>query len=210
MDWFTSDTHLGHWNINKHCNRGFASLEEMDKTLLGNINKLVQPNDRLAIVGDFAWWRCSPKQLEDYRAAINCRNVYLIIGNHDEPVLDDLRPLFVRTEHLLEIKVQTPENSKQRIIMSHYAMRVWNQSHRRSFHLAGHSHGKLKEILPNEHIGGLALDVGVDVHNYQPISLEDVNRIMKYKLSHWTDPFDQWEKEGTLYRVDSRTTPEHE
>lgn len=205
MDWFSADLHLGHWNINKHCNRGFSSLEEMDTTILKNINKLVRANDRFAIVGDFAWWKCSPKQLQDYRSAINCKNVYLIIGNHDEPVLEDLIPLFTKTQHLLEIKVQTPDNPKQRIILSHYAMRVWNQSHRASWHLYGHSHHQ----LPDD-ISSLSFDVGIDGKNYgfSPINLDQVREIMSKKK--WVDPFTQWEKDGNLYRADSKTTPEHE
>jgi len=51
-------------------------------------------------------------------------------------------------------------------------MRVWNGSHRGSYHLFGHSHGG----LPSH---GLSFDVGVDCHNYSPISYDDVDKKMK-------------------------------
>jgi hypothetical protein len=34
----------------------------------------------------------------------------------------------------------------QRIVLGHYALRVWNQSSRGAWQLYGHSHGKLPEI----------------------------------------------------------------
>jgi calcineurin-like phosphoesterase family protein len=202
---FSADFHLGHTNIIKYCNRPFSSTEEMDKTIIENINKKVSPKDILYVIGDFAWWGCTAKQLQDYRASINCKNIYLIIGNHDLPILDKLQSLFVKTEHMLEIQVQIPENSKQRIVMCHYAMRVWNQSHRRSWCLGGHSH----HTLPDDP-KSLWIDVGVDGkdYNFSPLDLDDIREIMSKK--QWVDPFEKWEKEGKLYRTDSRTRAEHE
>jgi calcineurin-like phosphoesterase family protein len=42
MTFFTSDQHLGHRNIIRLCSRPFASIEEMDETLISRwcINKL--------------------------------------------------------------------------------------------------------------------------------------------------------------------------
>ncbi|MBL8880695.1 MAG: hypothetical protein JNG88_16400 [Phycisphaerales bacterium] len=59
MIWFTADTHFGHANIIKHCRRPFASVEEMDETLLRNINARVGRSDTLYHLGDFALrWCC--------------------------------------------------------------------------------------------------------------------------------------------------------
>ena len=51
---FTSDTHFGHENIIKYCNRPFTSTEEMDKALISNWNKVVKPEDTVFHLGDFA------------------------------------------------------------------------------------------------------------------------------------------------------------
>jgi calcineurin-like phosphoesterase family protein len=53
-------------------------------------------------------------------------------------------------------------------------MRVWDQSHHGSWHLYGHSHGKLPDL-------GLSTDVGVDGHNFQPWSFEEVRAYFRSK-----------------------------
>jgi calcineurin-like phosphoesterase family protein len=51
--WFTSDFHLGHRNIIRYCNRPFDSTDDMDATILANLNKKVGENDILYFLGDF-------------------------------------------------------------------------------------------------------------------------------------------------------------
>ena len=61
--WLTSDTHLGHKNIVSgisgwEANRGqrkFNTLEEMDDTIINNINKYVKPDDILFHAGDWSF-----------------------------------------------------------------------------------------------------------------------------------------------------------
>lgn len=188
-DWFTADLHLGHYNIIKHCNRPFSSTEEMDNVLIDNINNLVQKNDRLAIVGDFAWWRCSPEQLKNYRDSIHCKNVYLIIGNHDQKCLKYLRDLFVKTDYIMEVDSYTSNKEKVSLVLCHYAMRVWNKSHYSVKNIFGHSHGTLPDD-PNL----LSMDVGVDniakllsidrtlkQEDYRPISIDEFEVYMSKK-----------------------------
>ena len=189
MDYFTSDQHLGHYNVIKHCKRPFSSVEEMDSVLLQNINNLVKPNDRLAIVGDFAWWRCSPEQLKAYRDAIKCKNVYLVIGNHDQKCLKYLRELFVKTDYIMEVDSYTSTGEKVSLVLCHYAMRVWSRSHYGVRHIFAHSHGTLPDD-PNS----LSMDVGVDniarllavdgvlkQEDYRPISIDEFEVYMSKK-----------------------------
>ena len=52
---FTSDTHFGHANIIKYCNRPFSSLEEMNSTIIRNWNEMVKPEDTVFFLGDFCF-----------------------------------------------------------------------------------------------------------------------------------------------------------
>jgi calcineurin-like phosphoesterase family protein len=53
------------------------------------------------------------------------------------------------------------------VVLFHYAMRVWNRSHRGAWHLFGHSHGQLQPE-------GRSCDVGVDCWDFKPVSLEKI------------------------------------
>ena len=172
MDFFTSDTHFSHTNIIKHCNRPFSNITDMDDHLLNNINSTVRPSDTLYHLGDFAWKKTASK----YREKIRCRNVILILGNHDPQTKEGqpqstLYDIFSRVFVMLRIR-PVISGSPQPIILSHYAMKTWNGSHRGSWHFFGHSHG----TLPSD--GSKSLDVGVDQHNYSPINLETVTNLM--------------------------------
>ena len=69
------------------------------------------------------------------------------------------------------VSVEFPEltrgNAPQVIVLCHYSLQVWDRSNQGSWHLFGHSHGKLKGI-------GLSFDVGVDCREFEPLSLEEV------------------------------------
>ncbi len=52
--WFTADTHFGHENIIKHCDRPFQSANHMDPVLIESVWAKVAPQDTLWVVGDFA------------------------------------------------------------------------------------------------------------------------------------------------------------
>ena len=171
--WMTADTHFSHANIIKHCNRPFKSSWEMDNVLLENINDLVDTKDTFYILGDFSFKAPSWK-LEEYRRRIQCKEVHLILGNHDKE--SQLKPLFSTTSNLKTIYID-----KQPIVLCHYAMRTWYRSHWGSYQLAGHSHGGLKEILPDNKEGLLSLDVGVDVWDYKPVCYEQVVEVMNKK-----------------------------
>ena len=167
---FSSDHHFFHKNIILFCNRGFSSVEEMNEILIQNWNNTVKPNDEVYYLGDFAF--CQPDNACKILKSLNGKK-YLIEGNHDRRLLKDsnFRSCFEWIDKLAGIEIY-----KQNIVLCHYPMKRWDQSHRGAWHLFGHEHGK----LPDDPYS-LSIDVGVDAHKYTPISFEQVKELMEEK-----------------------------
>jgi calcineurin-like phosphoesterase family protein len=164
--YFTSDTHFNHENIIRYSNRPFQSVNEMNEAMIRNWNQRVRPNDTIYHLGDFAMGDRS--KIRGILSRLNGRKI-LITGNHDkQPSISDG---WAQIHDFLELK-----HDHSLIVMCHYAMRVWNRSHRGTWMLYGHSHGS----LPDDP-GALSIDVGVDCHDYTPISHADIGRIMAKK-----------------------------
>lgn len=182
--YFTADLHLDHANIIRYCNRPFQDVQEMNECLIKNWNSCIQPNDQVYILGDLVF------AFESRAISLVKRlngEKFLIEGNHDSKILRsrEFRNQFNGIYPIYELEVQDSDayRSKQKITLLHYAMRVWNKSHRGAWHLYGHSHGTLPDD-PNS----LSFDVGVDANQYFPISYQQVKARMKQKT--WT-PIDK-------------------
>lgn len=169
MIYFTADTHFGHANIIRFCGRPFTTAREMDERLIQSINSRVGPTDTLYHLGDFSFG--SGAMATVYRRRLHCRKIYLVPGNHDKRVLrapgqfEVLPPL---------AEISAGDDNNLRIVLCHYALRTWPGKNRGSWHLYGHSHGALPEDpnLPS-------CDVGVDVHQFNPVSLEELQERFK-------------------------------
>lgn len=175
--WFTADTHFGHANIIRYCQRPFPSIEAMDDALIEAINERVAPDDTLYHLGDFAYRTPDPTA---YRRRIRCRTIHLILGNHDpqssEGAVDPAFAANFTSVHSL-LRIRLPIAGMRRpIVLCHYAMRVWDASHHGAWHLFGHSHGTLPDD-PNAR----SWDVGVDCNGYAPVSVERLEEIMAGK-----------------------------
>ena len=79
--WFTSDFHLGHFNIIRYCKRPFADTQEMNAAIVERMNASVKPDDVLYFLGDFCMG--GPKAVAFYRDQIACKTIHFIDGNHD-------------------------------------------------------------------------------------------------------------------------------
>ncbi|WP_109438655.1 metallophosphoesterase family protein [Aquimarina sp. AU119] len=177
---FTSDHHFGHANIIKFSNRPFTHVEEMNEVLIEKWNKKVGKKDQVYHLGDIGL--TNPKNLEKILEKLNGR-IYLIKGNHEKSG-EACKERFEWIKDYYELTVQDTdfERGKQLLVLFHYGLRVWNASHHGTYHLYGHSHGTLPDN-PNS----LSLDIGVDCHNFCPLSYDEVKVIMKTKK--WKPPF---------------------
>ena len=162
--WFTADTHFGHNFINICCKRPYR-YADADNFLIENWNSVVDVGDTVYHLGDFAFG--NHEKVERYRHQLNGK-IHLILGNHDyKNKIYNMPETFSEITPLRELKY-----NGVRATLCHYAMRVWNASHFDSWQLYGHSHGGLDPV-------GKQLDVGVDKHDYKPISLEEVIAYME-------------------------------
>ena len=159
----------------------------MDAEIIRRCNEVVGPDDTLYVLGDIGFL-----PVEEQIARLNQMNgrKFLLWGNHDVRGQRERKDLvqccFQRADDLWKIKARVlPVGGGMvkpvKIVLCHYAMRVWDGSFRGSWHLYGHSHGTLPDD-PNS----LSLDVGVDCWDFYPVSLDQVAERMSHKT--WTHP----------------------
>lgn len=82
-----SDTHFGHNNIIKYCNRPYENAEQMNEDIIKRWNETVGPNDIVIHCGDFCLGKGGRNRVADsakfYREKLNGK-IILILGNHDD------------------------------------------------------------------------------------------------------------------------------
>jgi calcineurin-like phosphoesterase family protein len=172
--YFTADQHYGHSNIIQFCKRPFSSVDEMNETLIENHNRIVKPGDLVYFLGDLFWRSLTQEQALSIAARLNGQKYY-INGNHEERMSHkDMKKFFIWQKDLADIH----PTGYPHITLCHYAMRVWNGSHRGAWSLYGHSHGELEHVES----GLKSFDVGVDCWDYKPVSLEEVAQKMNSKV----------------------------
>lgn len=177
---FTADHHFGHKNIIKYSNRPFESVQEMDETMIQRWNEKIKPGDEVYHLGDVGL--CSPEKLRKILDRLNGQK-YLIKGNHEKSAIACKEKFeWIKDYHELVVPDTEFEKGKQMIVLFHYALRVWNAGHWGTYHLYGHSHGMLEDRSDFR-----CFDVGVDCHDFYPLSYEEVKAVMKQK--NWTAPF---------------------
>jgi calcineurin-like phosphoesterase family protein len=186
MRYFIADTHFGHEKLVMLLPRrypsgmAFETVAQHDHCILSAINDTVGPKDELFILGDFGF---KPGK---YRMQINCRNVTLILGNHDPP--GKCRNVFGECP-LIKVTKARHELGVLPVVLCHYPMAFWSASHHGSAHLYGHTHGKHEGWLEHAFPGRRAVDVGVDNllllrGSYKPVSEEWVYEYMMARPSH--------------------------
>lgn len=183
--WFTADSHIGHRNIIKYCQRPFSNVEEMNETLICNWNKVVGKNDYVFHLGDF-----SVGGAAEWTSILDNLNgrIFLVLGNHD---MNNVDQGFMRRFEDVAMQMLITIG-KQRVYLNHYPFLCYGGAYRGTWQLFGHVHTsscmsgldgpRLQMLFPRQY------DVGVDNNNYTPISFEEVEvKIQKQitqSLSH--------------------------
>ena len=163
--YYTGDSHYFHKNIIEYCNRPFKNVEEMNETMVERWNEVVKKEDMVYHVGDFGLG--SYDKLKEIFDRLNGRKI-IVRGNHD-------RSVGSLTKMGWEVHKQPFVAGG--IILTHYPL-VDSDKMRaeledisvypaRSLNICGHVHEKWKRK-------GNSYNAGVDVHDFRPVSLEEI------------------------------------
>ena len=183
--------------------RDFETVEEMNNAIVEAINSTVGENDFLFCLGD--WCFGGIENIWNFRKRIVCKNIFLIYGNHDDHIINNkllpnvinvngqlvdgtpeflsekvfARQLFVGCEFYKKLSIKNIGI----IILCHFAMRVWDKSHKGSIMLFGHSHNSLADYTNSLGQKFKTMDVGIDTRkDFKPYSLEEILEIMSKRI----------------------------
>jgi calcineurin-like phosphoesterase family protein len=88
--WVTSDHHFNHTNIIKYCERPFCDVQQMNEQMIEKWNSVVDKNDIVLHLGDFILGYNYGEKIGSILDKLN-GEIYLIIGNHDNAVIDGIK-----------------------------------------------------------------------------------------------------------------------
>ena len=163
MKFFTADPHFGNENIIEYCNRPFKNAVEMDKQIIKKFNEIVSDKDDLFILGDFSLK--DPRYFHYYSELFRRLNgnIHIIAGNHEELKFYNYIKAGAKSFHF-------PYLELEEFILVHDP--VLSIVDRKRIFLVGHAHDN---FITQKN----AINVGVDVHNFKPLSIDQVREIAK-------------------------------
>lgn len=184
--WFTADLHIGHGNI--AVARGFESAEEHDAELARRWDSAVRPRDEVWVLGDISM--NGKRNVERALQWISERpgTKHLVAGNHDS-----CHPMHSRAHKWQRIYLEVFETVQQsavrkvhghRVKLSHFPFRgggdhtavqrypEWRFPDDGGYLLHGHTHSR-------EVMNGNQIHIGVDAHEFKPVSLNDIEDIIR-------------------------------
>ena len=182
--WITSDPHYNHKNICRgvtnwrtqdgdiplDSTRDFQSVDQMNNTLVDNINSKVGQDDTLIMLGDIAFGGF--ESIDKFLDRLICKNIHLVLGNHDHHIRnnrENIQDRFISVSDYLQVRIYD-----QDFVLSHYPFASWNGLNKGVIHLHGHVHLSNKDKWGK----GKRLDVGVDGNGLFPYSLSEIVHMM--------------------------------
>lgn len=153
----TSDTHLGHARIIHHCDRPFENVDQMNKTIVNNWNKIIKPNDKVYFLGDLSF---RSYNTEFWIPFLNGK-ITFIKGNHDR-----FNNVVYYSNYVLKYKgdlfylVHNP----------YHVPRDWQ-----GWAICGHNHNK----VPFFNKETRRFNISTEVTNYKPVNMEYISYLMR-------------------------------
>lgn len=163
--WVTSDTHFGHDNIIKYCNRPYKNSKEMDESILDNWNSVVKDGDIVYHLGDVYF---NLEEPSSFLGKLKGRK-RLILGNHDNGKDQNLQKVFQKVSMwrmfpefgLLLTHVPVHESTLDRGLTEHIG---------KMSNVHGHIHN-------NQSPSPFHVNVSVEMTNYTPVNIEELRII---------------------------------
>ncbi|MCQ2540291.1 MAG: metallophosphoesterase [Acetatifactor sp.] len=142
MKYYISDLHLFHEACIRFDNRPFATVEEMNETILNNWNNKVNNGDTVYILGDVSM-RGQQEELIALVAKLKGHKI-LIKGNHDD--LSDYRyqQLFSEIVDYKEVTDHVGQDAYQLVLM-HYPIFSFKRMRSKGVLLYGHTHDSAED-----------------------------------------------------------------
>lgn len=182
--YITSDIHYGHKNICRgvtnwrtpegeipiNSTRDFDSIEQMNSAIVDRINSKVGQEDTLIMLGDIAFGGF--ENIGIFLDRLVCKNIYLILGNHDHHIKNDrsyIKDRFIAVKDYAELNIDGVN-----FVLCHYPLASWHGLNKGVIHLHGHVHLSAQNKWGN----GKKLDVGLDGNNLYPYSITEIVHMM--------------------------------
>lgn len=162
--WVISDTHFGHENIIRYCNRPFKNRHEMDAAIVSNWNEAVQDHDIVYHLGDVYFpGGNEPDYFWKLLKSLKGRK-RLVLGNHDD------LPNKALYAHFQKIVAWRHFGGEYNCILTHMPLHIESSvfpDEGKPFNVHGHIHNNKSPT--NKHI-----NVSVEQTNYYPVDLEEL------------------------------------
>lgn len=174
---FTSDTHFNHANILNYCSRPWSSVDEMNECLIQNWNTVVNPDDIVYHLGDFAMG--DRNKIPSILSRLNGR-IILVRGNHDHKrSLEHFNEIHDRLVLDLDgYKVELVHNPGHMLqdcdfVLCGHVHDKWAKRNVGEVISADETHDHIyrhPEIVPRVRV----YNVGVDVRGFVPRTLDEI------------------------------------
>jgi len=174
--WLISDTHFGHENIIKYCDRPFANAKEMDEFMETAWNETVADDDTVYHLGDVYF---AGKSGRDIVPRLKGRKK-LILGNHDKGLDRTIQRCFQRVmawhkmPELGILLTHVPVHPSQFARYKSPTREGFVEGMRVNVH--GHIHEKILQDMRY-------LNMCVEQWHYRPTNLDEVAAMVKLRIS---------------------------
>lgn len=162
--WIISDTHFGHANIIKYCNRPYNH----NTLMLDAWRSIVKPDEYVLHLGDVTIWHTRHAYWAEQVKHLPGKK-FLILGNHDEQwSVRQWRNIggFTVTDPF----VWTPDNWQARILFSH---EPGMPSGKWEYNIHGHTHNH-KPFGAYERLQSTYYNVSIEGMDYKPVRVGEI------------------------------------